>query len=223
MSNMEIASVVASITSVIVACLAIWLSITFFRMTTKISEDTKEASRRIESSVDKLEKIFDKLYAGMFSMMSDTVSDMRKHIWSDEEPDTNLSKVAEQKANEKIEKFREEMQSELSRIVGRTDAKIGEVQDKIQELLDKAIMESRHVEKAAFTEIVAGEVLKSLQRLDKFVSRITAEIVVDELPGFDLEDIKEGIIQLRDEGFIELPKYVKNGKDIVPETTVKLR
>ena len=75
------ASLIASIVSLIIGGFAIWLSVTFYRMSNKISEDTKGAAKGISASVRRLESLFDSLYSDTFSMMKDTVSDMRKHIW----------------------------------------------------------------------------------------------------------------------------------------------
>jgi len=230
MSNMEIASLVASVVSVIIALLAIYLSVTFYKMSTRISQDVKEKTDEIETSVDKLETISNMLYRDILSIMKETVSDIREHAWPDTTPAADISEMIEQKADEKLEKFRGEikgeMKNELAGITKRTkmtNTKMEELQKSMQQFLDRAIDESRRVEKEVFAEIVADKVLKSLQRVSKLVDRIKAEIVVEELPEFDLEDIREGIIQLRNEGLIELPGYIRSGKDIMPETIIELK
>ena len=81
MTTPEIISLIASIASVILAVGAISLSITFFKMTSAASKATEEAAKGISASVERLEKIFDKLYSDTFSMMRETVTDMRKHTW----------------------------------------------------------------------------------------------------------------------------------------------
>lgn len=81
MSALEILSLVASIASVILALLAIWLSFAFFKLSSSASKSTEEAAKGISASVERLEKLFDKLYADTFSMMRETVTDMRQHIW----------------------------------------------------------------------------------------------------------------------------------------------
>ena len=81
MTGGEVASLIASIVSVLIGGLAIWLSLTFYKMSTQLSQDAKEASKGISASVERLEKVFDKLYTDTFSMVKETMSDMRKHIW----------------------------------------------------------------------------------------------------------------------------------------------
>ncbi|MHB8088026.1 MAG: hypothetical protein ACYDH2_07210, partial [Anaerolineaceae bacterium] len=81
MTNIEVISFTASIASLILAILAIVLSIVFYFMSIKNSNETTAAAKDIGSTVKKLEDLFDKLYNGIFGMMQDTNSDMRKHIW----------------------------------------------------------------------------------------------------------------------------------------------
>jgi sensor histidine kinase YesM len=96
-------SIVASIVSVILAGFALWLSIVFYRMSNESSTKIKESADRIGASVDRLEILFNKLYADTFSMMKETVSDMRKHIWRDDKvSEDQTSEEAERRADEKI-------------------------------------------------------------------------------------------------------------------------
>jgi hypothetical protein len=80
---MEVAALIASIVSIIISGFAIWLSITFYRMSVGESAKTTEAANEIASGVKRLDDLFDRLYADTFGMMKDTLTDMRKHIWPD--------------------------------------------------------------------------------------------------------------------------------------------
>jgi hypothetical protein len=98
-SLLDTISLVASIASLVLAVLAIWLSIVFYKMSIAAASTTTEAAKGISASVERLEKLFDKLYADTFSIMRDTVSDMRKHIWP-----TDETSVQPDKAVEEVEK-----------------------------------------------------------------------------------------------------------------------
>jgi hypothetical protein len=104
-SAFDIISFVASVASLILAVGAIWLSVVFYRMSIAASTATTQAAVGIASSVERLEKIFDKLYSDTFSMMRDTVSDMRKHIWpvpvEENAEQERVIEEAEKKADEK--------------------------------------------------------------------------------------------------------------------------
>lgn len=168
---METVSLVASIVSVIIGVFAIWLSVTFYRLSNKISEDTKEAAKGISSSVTRLESLFDRLYSDTFSMMKDTVSDMRKHIWPEKESSTEALNQIEEKADQKIEELRNQIGSELTSVmrqVGRTDSKISGVEERLTELVDRAIQQTRRVESEAQEEISMSSVLN---RVHMFIER----------------------------------------------------
>ena len=147
----EVVSLVASTASIVLAILAIWLSIVFFRLSSELSENAKEATKGIGTSVDKVEKLFDKLYADTFSMMRDTVSDMRKHIWPNEANDPeNLSEEAAKKADEKVELFKSDIVGEISTLLHRqqiTDEKIGSLSIEMGGLVDRVVEKSRQAVK----------------------------------------------------------------------------
>ena len=81
MTNVELISLFSSIAALILAIVAIWLSIVFYRLSSALSAGTTEAAKGINASVEKLENLFDKLYTDTFSMVRETVSDMRKQLW----------------------------------------------------------------------------------------------------------------------------------------------
>lgn len=98
---MELAALIASIVSVILAGFAIWISITFYKMSIKVSEETREAAKNITSGVDRVEKLFDKLYTDTFVLMKETYTDMRRHIWPEKLTEDKIEDI-EKKAEEKI-------------------------------------------------------------------------------------------------------------------------
>lgn len=148
-----------SITSLVIAAFAIYLSIQFFKMSSKVSEDTKEAANEIKASIRELDAIFRQQHKETFSMVRTTFDDLRKHSWPDKALEEDFSKLAEQKADEKIENIRKEINeeieakiSEISRKSRKNDTQIPEIKASMEKLLGKAITESRHVEKDAELE-----------------------------------------------------------------------
>jgi len=104
----------------------------------------------------RLESLFVRLYSDTFSMMRDTVSDMRKHIWPEKEQSVEALSKIEERAEEEIKERRSQISSELSgvvRQVGRTDSKIAGVEERLGQLVDKAIQQTRRVESEAQEEI----------------------------------------------------------------------
>lgn len=156
---METAALVSSIVSIIIGGFAIWLSVTFYKMSNKISEDTKGAAKGISASVNRLESLFDSLYSDTFSMMKDTVDDMRKHIWPVKEQSAEEQKKIDEKADAKIDELKKQFSDELSGMmanvgedIGRTDSKIADVEKNLEKLVDRAIQQTRKVESEAQDE-----------------------------------------------------------------------
>ncbi len=166
-SSLETVSIIASIVSVILGFVAIWLSVTFYRLSNKITEDTKEAAKGISASVDRLESLFDRLYSDTFSMMRETVSDMRKHIWPEKDTtDEAISKI-EAQADKKIETMKNQLTSELSSVIhqlGKTDRKISQVESSVSDIIEKAIHQTRKVEMETQEKISMADVLNGVLR-----------------------------------------------------------
>ena len=78
---LNVIGLISSIASLVLAVVAIWLSIVFYRFSRDQAESSKANANEISNSISRLEKVFDGLYSDTFSMMKDTVTDMRKHIW----------------------------------------------------------------------------------------------------------------------------------------------
>jgi hypothetical protein len=171
MTNVELLSFVAAIASLVLAILAIWLSIVFFRMSSELSEKSTEAAKGINASVEKLEKLFDKLYADTFSMMRDTVSDMRKHIWPEESSSENrIDTEIEKRAEEKIRILKDEIEKEFSGMLHRqrvTDDKVSAITTEMGRLLEKAIVGSRKVEVEAREETIRDIIIRYINLLEQ--------------------------------------------------------
>lgn len=94
-----------------------------------MSERTTGSTKRIELSVDRLENILNLLYADMFSILKESVSDLLKCAWSDFKSDIDFSEVAEQ-AKASIENLKTEIAedmkakiSEISMKASKTDGR----------------------------------------------------------------------------------------------------
>jgi len=148
MDIMENISLIASIVSIILGGFAIWLSITFYRLSNMNAKETREASNNIGLIVKGLEVSSDRLHDDTFSIVKDTVSDMRKHIMSENIPD-GASNEIEQKANKKIANLKLEIKNEISDIfnkLGETNSKIQDIQTSIESIVNRAVSTSRNVE-----------------------------------------------------------------------------
>jgi F0F1-type ATP synthase membrane subunit b/b' len=185
MNAIEVASFAAAIASLVLAIVAIVLSIVFYQMSSRLSESAKEAAKDIGSSVEKLEKLFDRLYADTFSMMKDTVSDMRKHAWGEATSETpNILEEAEKKAEEKTEALRKTFEDQVARVLeGQkiTEGRIGIIRSELKQLVDRAINDSRNVEHEAREETLRGHIIERILHISKNKGKVLADDVVSYL------------------------------------------
>lgn len=197
MSTGELIPLIASIASLVLAVIAIWLSITFFRLSSKLLENTTEATRGIESSVDRLEKLFDHLYADTFSMMRDTVSDMRRHIWPTDTPEKDrITEKADRKADMKVQELKQEITKELTTVFGRqkiTEERMEKLMADMQKVIDRVIESSRQVDSEAREETLREAILRIHQTLRHKYSSVRASALVDRLDREMPSRIVEGL------------------------------
>jgi len=215
----SVVSLAASIVSLVLAVVAIWLSWLFFRASVEASRQTEEASRGILSGVERLEKLFDSLYSGTFTMMQETVTDLRKHAWNRIQDSDSEAKI-EAEADQRITKLRDELSVEIHQIAGRvgqTDSRIDELANQIDRLLDRAIAETRNVE-SEVREKVNSATLRNMilaaigQRMlvDSPRSDGTPVAALHELLSHNYNvskaDVDTAIEQLQQEGYIARSK-----------------
>lgn len=150
---MDYFSLISSITSIILGVIAIVLSILFYRMSEKMGRENEKVSTNIESNVTKLEELFNKLYTGTFDMMKETVSDMRKHVYKNENDNNSID------SDEKVLSATiSSMSSEIERLKSRkTDEK--EITNIVEEILTK----SKKIESDLKNKRVKEEILSYLR------------------------------------------------------------
>lgn len=223
MNVTEVISLIASIASLVLAVIAIWLSIVFFKLSSKLSESTTEAAKGIGASVDRLEKLFDKLYSDTFSMMKDTVSDMRRHIWPDQAAEYDrLGEEAERKADAKIEDLKQAITAELSNVLQRqkvADERLESFSSDMSRLIDRIITTSRQVDVEARTETLRAAITRTLRLLLRRRGRVTASELVERLAEeAPASRIIHELSKLAEDGIVVLSEST-----ITPETTIAFR
>jgi hypothetical protein len=223
MSIHDLISLVASIASLILAVIAIWLSLYFYRESSRLSESTQEAAKGIAASVQKLEALFNSLYADTFSMMRDTLGDMRRHLWPEKTTAGKLEEEVERKADQKIEALREDVTKQISSILQNqrvTDENVSSVTAQLQEALGEAIAGTRKVEKDAREETIRREILRSLSALPPAI-QVPAESFVKnvaDLHGCPWRYVVHVMEKMKKEGLIST-----SDPDIGPDTKISLK
>lgn len=161
-------ALLASMASLALAIVAIWLSFKFYTMSIRSSEKIEEANRAIGASVDRLEKVFQMQYSDTFSMVRDTYTDFRKHLMPETTAVARAEQLAESAADQKVEQLRTEIGDELTKIVnrvGQTDAQLGSVKTQLEGVIEKAIDRSRKVDQEAVKETLEAAIISYIENI----------------------------------------------------------
>lgn len=76
--HVEEAALVASVVATVLAVVAIWLSFRFYELTSRHSDRIADAGNKVQSGVERISDIIDKLYADMFGMLQQLVIGSRR-------------------------------------------------------------------------------------------------------------------------------------------------
>lgn len=199
---------IATIASLVLAVGAIWLSFIFYKMSNEASKETTKAAKDIQASVERLEKIFDKLYSDTFSMMRDTVTDMRQHIWK--KPHTGSSDDIINN-EEKINNLKNSISQEIICIIdeklksnGDNETKIKELEDKIKKALESGIQRTIRSQAVPAT-LMRRRALSLIKRyrairVENLLRRMNAMFSDDY--SFSDNEFMDALFNLRDNGLI---------------------
>ncbi len=200
---LDIIAIIASIVSMIIGFFAIWLAIKFYKFSVTSAEDIKQASNNIDSTVTRLEALFEKLYSGTFSMMKDTVSDMRKFIY--QRPDKEDDKI-EESAKNQFEELKKGLSNELKLTLEKmagTELKIGELNDKIENIADKFIDASLEVDKNLELESIRKKIITLIDANRLIEKPISFKYIRDSLKNIISEEVLADIIfEMRNDNVI---------------------
>lgn len=189
LTGIELVSLIASVASLILAVVAIWLAIKFFNMSNEASKATTEAAKGIGASVERLENLFDKLYSDTFTMMKDTVTDMRKHIWN--KPSTEDKKEVDDSIKQEIES---QIQKVLSDSGISNTATTEELTKKLETSLEEILQKSRNRKRS----MKSARVLSTLEDVEPIsVSKLANILNMDD----DVLAI-EHLFSLREKGSV---------------------
>jgi hypothetical protein len=222
--KMEIISIVASIVSVIIGGFAIWLSVTFYKWSSEIAKETGEAAKSVSAGVERLEALFDKLYTGTFTVMADTVSDMRKHMWPSKDTSVEQLTQIENRADEKISNLKLEVGEELSSVIHqlgeKTDQKIAGVEKRLAGLIDKAIQQTRQVETEAQEERHVAEAAKNIVKFllscrSQFPKVGVSRIIPQFAEKYSVPTITSALVLLQRSKLIEVDGSIEDSRTLV--------
>lgn len=200
---------IASIASLVLAVLAIWLSVVLYRMSAAASRVTEEAAKDIAASVEKLEKLFEKLYADTFSIMKDTVTDMRKHIWPSDSPSQeSVIDEVESRVDAKTSQLRSQLEQQVVELLSRqrvADDKLSSLTSELQALVNKAVDTSRQLDAEAREETVREHILRTVRTFRQLRPKVSVNDVVEKLQTtIPFRTVLAELSRMQEDGLVEL-------------------
>ncbi len=160
MSTAEAASLIASIVSISIAIGAVAMAMVFYRWSSEQTRRNEEAASAVGASVAKLEDLFSRLYSDTFSMMKDTVSDMRRAVWPEQG-----SPEQETQLETRLAEVQRETMERLSELVDRqsaADQGLETVRSELQTLLESTISETSKATSDVRTEEMTDRIVATL-------------------------------------------------------------
>lgn len=207
--DMNIISLIVAISSVILAIVAIMLSILFFKFSSQMAEKTISASNNISSTVERLEKLYETFYSDTFSIMKETVDDMRKHAWSaTAEMDESEVKPIEKKVKEQSKMIIDDVDNRINHILDKqkiTENDIKSIKSDLRTVFNKAIAKSISVESDARKETLQELIISTIQKSQERKIRVKARDVVDtiiESSDYKFHEVVDELKKLEKEGKI---------------------
>lgn len=214
--QVELFSIISSVISIVLGIVAIVLSIIFYRMSEKSAKEAEASSQDIEGSVKKLETLFDKLYSGTFDMMKETVTDMRKHAYSNGKMtiDTeDISRQIEEKTIAVVAKVVDEIKTSQKSDV------------ELEQLIISVIDKSREFEKSLKNSALRDFIIKFLKSNGVVTYRLlrsnVMNLITDDNNGHAL--LFRELLTLAREGIIINPFDLDSDGDEVITHDAKIR
>jgi uncharacterized phage infection (PIP) family protein YhgE len=215
-------SLAASITSLAMSIVAIWLSIKFYHRSEDSSKKLEEINREIKASIVKLETIFNSLYSNVYSMLHEIV---RKRFMLDTNSVEETEQLAESKTNERVEQLKADVKSELDSVVervGQTDAKLSNLRQQLEGVVEKAINRSIEAGREAREENIKDHLIAHLKTLAP--SNLDMPVVALVFHFRDIfwpPDILKALVELNQEGVIEFDRAIHHWSEITGDLTFK--
>lgn len=181
-STFDIISFIASIASLILAVGAIWLSVVFFRMSDAASKATTEAAKDIAASVERLEKLFDKLYSDTFSMMRDTVTDMRKHIWNNPQTtNPDKSEISYAIKSEIESRVKAALEAEGIGSKEKQEKVTKELESVLESIFQDAKLKKKSIKSARVLDAIKANQPVTLPKLARFLDMSDDDLAIHHL------------------------------------------
>ena len=190
---MEITSIVAAVVSIAIGIFAIWLSLTFYKMSTRNMENVIEASKGLQANMNRLEALFNKLYPGTLSVPKESVPEVPKQPWPEAARQEDfIREEVEKRAERKVEELRKALERGRGGVPEKQviqETRMDSSKRDIPEAADRTIIEPRKAEAGEFK----GSIRERIEKQIAFYQHRGYRGIISE---FLMDDIKSDTPQL---------------------------
>lgn len=199
MDWVAVLNVVASAFSLVLAIVAMILSIVFYRFSDSAQRAVENSTREMSETVDKLELLYSRLYTDLLSMTNETVRDMRRSVFgpADPPPLGSLEVAADRVAEAKSE------------VLGTIRESGGEMLEDsnmdviLQNAVERALEKGRILEREVRSGDVRSRIVKSIRDLTVSNGAALADEVMFNCSDLHSgEEVREALVSLRSENLI---------------------
>lgn len=220
---LQVTSLIASIVSVVLAIVAIFLSFWFYDRSAKSSREVETATNAVRDSVHQLDRLLELLRSDAFSMVRGTLTAYEKRLLSDHASLEESEQLTETRINEKVAHLRAEMRAELISVVGKveqTDPHVPSVRQRLEQVVDKAIDQSVKADREAREENIQDHLLSYLSTLPaEDPTMRVMKIALHFRDRFVPADICKGLVELRQANAIEFDRKIDHWTDITGDVS----
>lgn len=209
---LDVLSLFAGISSLVVGGLAIWLSVVFYRMSEASSKEVQQSATNINNNVEKLEKMFDTMYSDTFSMVKDNVIHMRKQV------DRNSNSVDH--TSEIKRKVEELISNQLKKV---SPEKLNN--DEIKDIFMNILKESKEIEIDVKKQSMKDDILEVLSKEgEKSFNYLQKRIIGENNSKEVFRAFFDTVYNLKQEGIIdaEFANYEQEGLVVSSDEPIRL-
>jgi hypothetical protein len=205
MKTLDLINMFSAAVSTVLAVVALWLSITFYRMSKDESQRSQRSAEEIAASVKRLEVLFQTLYSDTFGIVRDTVTDMRTYVWHRNESTVPDGTTVDSIASEVLELTRKELADSITGIsqrLGVTEGKLSELREEITPEIEAALRKTQEFPKTHDAEYFLELLELIVEALRKegpsSVHKLSRVVPWDSR--YPRSQLMEALFNLRDQG-----------------------
>jgi hypothetical protein len=224
---MEITSIVAAVVSIAIGIFAIWLSLTFYKMSSRNMENVIEASKNLQANMNRLEAMFNKLYAGPLSIPKESVLETPKQPWPEgARQEDFIREEGEKRAERRVEELRKALEKGKGGAPEKQvihEIRMDSVKKEIPGATDRAVTEPRKADAETFKGSIRERIEKQINFYQHrgykgIISEFLMDDIISDTPLLRISDIEPELHKMKEEAIIDW-----EGDKLGPNTHIEFK